>query len=95
MSLSRCTCEPGKYLYYLHSQDTNKIERLAPLASSMFEQKVNPKLIEEYNNPFELLVIEVETQDKNIRIITGCGPQENWDEDKRMHFFHCARNRNS
>ena len=32
---------------------------------------------------FELLVEEIEVQNKFIRIITGCGPQENWQEDKR------------
>ena len=39
MALARNTCEPGKYLYYLHLQDTKKIERLVPLASLKFEQK--------------------------------------------------------
>ena len=47
----------------------------------------SPKLIEEYNNPFELLVVEVKTKEKDVRIITGVGPQENWDEDKRMPFY--------
>ena len=47
---------------------------------------LNAKLIEEYNDPFELLVVEIEV-DNGVRIITGCGPQENWDEDKRMPFF--------
>ena len=50
-------------------------------------KKLNPRLIEEYDNPFELLIVEVETQDKQIRVITGCGPQENWDEDKRISFL--------
>ena len=51
------------------------------------DENLRPKLVEEYNDPFELLVVEVEAKNKNIRIITGCGPQENWDEDKRMPFF--------
>jgi hypothetical protein len=50
-------------------------------------EDLNPKLIEEYNNPFELLVVEIEVQNKSIRIMTGVGPQENWDEDKRNPFF--------
>ena len=50
-------------------------------------KNLNPKLIEEYNSPFELLVVEVETKNKQIRVMTGCGPQENWDEEKRMPFF--------
>ena len=48
---------------------------------------LNPKLISEYNDPFELIVVEIETEDKNVRIITGCGPQENWEEAKRLPFF--------
>ena len=31
--------------------------------------------------------MEVEVENENIRIITGCGPQENWDENRRMSFF--------
>ena len=50
-------------------------------------QDLNPKLIEEHNNPFELLVVEVEADSTDIRIITGCGPQENWDESRRMSFY--------
>ena len=51
------------------------------------QEDMNPKLIEEYNDPFEMLVVEIEVQNKAIRIITGCGPQENWQEDKRRPFF--------
>ena len=50
-------------------------------------QDLNPKLIEEYSDSFELLVIEVEADNNSIRIFTGCGPQENWDETRRMSFF--------
>ena len=50
-------------------------------------EDLNPKLIEEYNNPFEMLVVQIEVQNKSIRVITGVGPQENWDEDKRTPFF--------
>ena len=50
-------------------------------------EDLNPKLIEEYSDPFEMLVVEVETDINSIRIITGCGPQENWDETRRMSFF--------
>ena len=45
---------------------------------------LSPKLVEEYNDPFELLVVEL---DGNKRIITGYGPQENMTEDKRLPFF--------
>ena len=50
-------------------------------------EELSPKLVEEYNEPFELLVVEVEVNEKSIRIITGCGPQENWEEAKRRPFF--------
>ena len=48
---------------------------------------LEPKLIEEYNSEFELLVVEVELKDRSIRIISGYGPQENWEEEKRIPFF--------
>ena len=46
-----------------------------------------PKLIDIYEDPFEMVVVKVEANKKRIRIITGCGPQENWDEVRRMPFF--------
>ena len=51
------------------------------------KEELNPKLIEEYNDPFELLVVEVEVEQTDIRIITGYGPQENLEEEKRLPFF--------
>ena len=47
-------------------------------------EDLDPKLIEEYNDPFELLVVEVKG---NKRVITGYGPQETWEEEKRVPFF--------
>ena len=47
-------------------------------------EDLRPKLIEEYSDPFELLVVEIETRHRAIRIITGYGPQENLDENKRV-----------
>ena len=47
-------------------------------------EDLDPKLIEEYNDPFELLVVEVMG---NKRIITGYGPQETWEEHKRVQFL--------
>ena len=46
-----------------------------------------PKLIKEYSDNFELLVVELITEEKEIRIISGYGPQEIWDEEKRLPFF--------
>ena len=50
-------------------------------------QNLSPKLIEEYNEPFELLVVQIEVQNKSVRVMTGVGPQENWEENKRTPFF--------
>ena len=50
-------------------------------------QDLNPKLIEEYSNDFELLVVEIDTKEENIRVISGYGPQENWEEERRLPFF--------
>ena len=43
--------------------------------------------IEEYNEPFELLVVKIVAGNKVIRILTGYGPQENWDKERRLPFF--------
>ena len=48
---------------------------------------MKPVLIEEYSNEFELLVVEIKIANKNIRIMSGYGPQENWPESERMQFF--------
>ena len=48
---------------------------------------LNPKLVEEYSEDFELLVVEIVTENQEIRVISGYGPQENWAEEKRLPFF--------
>ena len=48
---------------------------------------LNPKLIEQYEDEFELLVVEIELKQKKVRVISGYGPQENWTEEKRMPYF--------
>ena len=48
---------------------------------------LNPILIEEYSNDFELLVIEIKIKNKEIRLISGYGPQECWNELERIPFF--------
>ena len=50
-------------------------------------KSLNPKLIEVYEDEFELIVVELELKERNIRIITGYGPQENWSEDKKKDRF--------
>ena len=46
-----------------------------------------PCLIQEYDSDFELLVIEVKISNKEIRIMSGYGPQECWPERDRIPFF--------
>ena len=50
-------------------------------------KSLDPVLIAEHCDPYEILVIETKIGLKEIRIITGYGPQETWTEDKRMPFF--------
>ena len=49
---------------------------------------LNPILIKEYKDDFELICVEVAIANKQIRIITGYGPQESWPESSRLPFFH-------
>ena len=53
----------------------------------IIHEDLSPILIKEYNESFELLVVEVQTEKKPIRVITGYGPQETWREDERMPFW--------
>ena len=48
---------------------------------------LKPVLITEYNEEFELLVIEIKIANKEIRIMSGYGPQETWPEQQRTPFF--------
>ena len=48
---------------------------------------LKPVLISELNDPFEILVIEIEVGNKEIRIMSGYGPQESWTSQQREPFF--------
>ena len=48
---------------------------------------LNPILISEHIELFKMLVVQVTVDNKDIRIITGYGPQENIEISKRMPFF--------
>ena len=50
-------------------------------------KKLEPVLIEEYCDTFELIVAEIKVAQKGIRVITGYGPQENWSDEEKMPFF--------
>ena len=48
---------------------------------------LNPMLIKDYSDEFELVVVEIKLHNKEIRIISGYGPQETWSEAERLSFF--------
>ena len=50
-------------------------------------QSLNPVLIKQYSDPFELLVTEVSIGNKDVRLISGYGPQDCWKVEDRMPFF--------
>ena len=51
---------------------------------------LEPVLVKEYSDQFELLVIEIKIGDSKIRLMSGYGPQENWKEHERTPFLrHC------
>ena len=53
----------------------------------LIHEDLNPILVKEYNESFELLVVEVSTAKETIRVMTGYGPQENWQEKEIMPFW--------
>ena len=50
-------------------------------------KSLQPVLIEEYSEIFELIVTEINVSNQEIRIISGYGPQETWSDDEKMPFF--------
>ena len=48
---------------------------------------LEPVLVSEFSETFELIVVEVKVGPKGIRVITGYGPQEHWNDDDKMPFF--------
>ena len=44
-------------------------------------------LVKEYSDDFELMVVEIKVAGREVRIIAGYGPQENWPENERIPFF--------
>ena len=48
---------------------------------------LKPILIEEYSETFELIVIQITAANKNIKVISGKGPHENYSEQIRLPFF--------
>ena len=50
-------------------------------------QSLSPFLVKEFEDDFELLVVEAVVEGKHVRIISGYGPQESWSENERLPFF--------
>ena len=50
-------------------------------------KSLNPVLVEEYSETFELIVAEVKVMDKEIKVMSGYGPQEEWKDADKMPFF--------
>ena len=50
-------------------------------------KSLEPVLIEEYSDSFELIVVEVKLNEKEVRVISGYGPQECWPDKEKMPFF--------
>ena len=48
---------------------------------------LQPLLISEYSDTFELIIVEIKAGNKNIRVMTGYGPQESWDMNMKMQFY--------
>ena len=48
---------------------------------------LKPFLIKQYEDEFELIVVEIEIKGEQVRVITGYGPQETWPEAQRYPFF--------
>ena len=50
-------------------------------------KSLDPILIKEHSDEFELLTVEVKLGNKDVRVISGYGPQENWNLQEKMPFF--------
>ena len=48
---------------------------------------LKPFLITERNDPFELIVVEITIGQREIRVMSGYGPQESWSPELREPFF--------
>ena len=55
-------------------------------------ETLNPVLIEEYSSEFELLVVEIKVNKRDIRIISGYGPQKTCQRLKEQNsIFHLIK----
>ena len=50
-------------------------------------ENLRPVLVSLYENEFELIVVETKIGKREVRFITGYGPQEDWSDDSKAPFF--------
>ena len=64
-------------------------KRSKPGGGSMMglHESMNPVLISLYEHEFELIVVQTKVGHKEIRFITGYGPQEDWSDNIKAQFF--------
>ena len=48
---------------------------------------LQPVLVSEFSDTFELINVEIKVGNKSLRVMTGYGPQESWNEEDKMPFF--------
>ena len=48
---------------------------------------LSPVLITELHDPFELLVVEIRAGNREVRVMSGYGPQESWAPEQREPLF--------
>ena len=58
-----------------------------PLLFFLGHKSLNHILIQEYNGDFDLIVVEAIISEREVRIISGYGPQECWQIEERLQFF--------
>ena len=64
-------------------------KRSKPGGGSMMgiHESMNPVLINLYDDDCELIVVQTKVGQKDIRFITGYGPQEDWSDNLKAQFF--------
>ena len=83
------TCFKKKGKFQLKGFETFEAIRKKEKGGIMIgvHETLKPVLIAEYDDEYEVLVVEISVAGKEIRLITGVGPHENKTEELRMPFF--------
>ena len=75
----------GKIVDYEFFEAIRKKQKGGTLIGA--HKSLDPVLIEEYSDEFELIVVEVRLGTMDTRIISGYGPQENWKMEQKLPFL--------